>query len=234
MKVLLVGHSTVLLESSGTRILLDPFFGRGNLAYRRTSEPALRRSQVGPVAAVLVSHTHFDHFDARYLHSLPSDVPIYTGAAARFWGSLKALRAMRPLRAWQTVEVGPLQFTAVPAVHTGPTVGFVIRDGQSSAYFAGDTYAGRFMAEIGRRFRPQVCLMPVATFRLPLTMGNRGALKATQLLGPATVIPIHLGITPRSPLLRKPETAGSYVELLRAAGSAVDVRILDPGQSFEW
>ncbi len=234
MKLTLIGHSTVLLESRGTRVLIDPFFGRGNLAYRRTAPPAVERSAVGPVDGVLVSHTHFDHFDGRYLHFLPASVPVYIAAAARAWGTIKARRRLLPLRAWETVAVGPLEIAAVPARHLGPTVGFVIRDAERSVYFAGDTYLGSFMAEIHARYRPQVCLLPVSTFLIPLTMGNRSAVQATRRLAPRTVIPIHLGIVPRSPLLRRKEDARSFRERVEAAGLRTEIRILAPGESYEW
>ena len=234
MKALMLGHSTVLLESGGTRLLLDPFFRRGNLAYRRTAPPACGRAEVGPVQGVLISHTHFDHFDGAYLRSLPADVPVYVVAGGRLLAILKARRGMRPLEAWDTVRIGGLDVTGVPARHLGPTVGFVIRDAETSAYFAGDTYFGDFMEEIARRLAPRVCFLPVATFRLPLTMGNAGALKATAVLRPRAVVPIHLGITPRSPLLRRKEDAESYRALVESAGLPTEVKILAPGESCEW
>lgn len=234
MKALLVGHSSVLLESGGTRVLLDPFFGGGNLAYRRTSAPALGRGAVGPVDGVLVSHTHFDHFDGGYLRMLPREVPVYLPVTGRPWAMLKARRRLLALGAWQTVRIGGLEVTGVPARHLGPTMGFVIRDGDRCAYFAGDTYAGAFMTQIRDRLHPQVCLMPVATFRLPLTMGNTAALRATRLLAPATIIPIHLGVTPRSPLLRRRESGETFRERVRAAGLSTEVRLLAPGESYEW
>ncbi len=234
MKALLIGHSTVLLESGGTRLLLDPFFGWGNLAYRRLAPPARSRSEIGPVQGVLISHTHFDHFDGRYLRGLPRDVPVYTGAGARPWATLKARRPVRALRIWDAVSIGGLEVTAVPARHLGPTTGFVVRDGDQAAYFAGDTYFGDFMQEIARRCAPQVCFLPVSTFRLPLTMGNVGALKATVVLRPRAVIPIHLGITPRSPLLRRRENAESYRALVESAGLLTEVKLLAPGESCEW
>lgn len=233
MKVTLVGHSTVIVESGGQRILFDPWFGRGNLAYRRLEPPGLTRAQVGRVDAVFLSHTHFDHFDRAYLHSLPAEVPLFAPVLGRFWAMLKAGRRIRPLSRWESIRLGEVEVTAVPARHVGPTLGYVVRHGESALYFAGDTYYGRFMAEIARRFHPQVCLIPVATFRLPLTMGNGGAVQATRTLGPRLIIPIHLGITPRSPLLRRKEDASTFREQLQAAGLRTEVRVLRPGEYAE-
>lgn len=61
---------------------------------------------------------------------------------------------------------------------------------------------------IRRTFRPVNSYMPfrhgsrlsVAAFRIPLTMGEKGALKAARTLSPKVIIPIHLGIRPRAPI----------------------------------
>ena len=44
MKVTIIGHSTVLIEAAGTKILTDPYFGTwGNLAYKRIAPPSETR-----------------------------------------------------------------------------------------------------------------------------------------------------------------------------------------------
>ena len=47
------------------------------------------------------------------------------------------------------------------------------------------------------------------------------------------VIPIHLGITPRSPLLRTSESPEGFMKRLREAGSPAEVKILREGESWE-
>ena len=47
MRITLIGHSTVLLESGGTRLLTDPYFGTfGHLAYARVAPPAMARDEI--------------------------------------------------------------------------------------------------------------------------------------------------------------------------------------------
>jgi L-ascorbate metabolism protein UlaG (beta-lactamase superfamily) len=55
-----LGHSTVLLELSGTRLLTDPVL-RSRVVHlrRRAPEPA----DPGALDAVLISHAHRDHLD---------------------------------------------------------------------------------------------------------------------------------------------------------------------------
>jgi L-ascorbate metabolism protein UlaG (beta-lactamase superfamily) len=75
--------------------------------------------------------------------------------------------------------------------------------------------------------------MPVTTFRIPMTMGEAAAVKAVRALNPKTVIPIHLGITPRSPLLRTKHSPEGFTRRLRAAGLNVEVKVLHDGESWE-
>lgn len=234
MRVTMVGHSTVLLETAGLRLLTDPWFGlSGNLAYARLAPPAFRREELRDIDGVLLSHGHWDHTDRKFLRALDPGVPVLgpAGSPATRW--LKGARNFRALRPWQSCEVGAVLVTAVPALHLARTIGFVLQVGGICAYFAGDTYHRPFMEEIGRRFRIDVALMPVATFRLPMTMGNRGAVAAVADLAPATVIPIHLGIAPRSPLLRTSQSVASFTRRLRDSGSATQVVHLREGDSWE-
>ena len=71
MKVTMIGHSTVLIEAAGMKILTDPYFGTwGNLAYKRTAPPSRTREELEAVDLVLVSHNHWDHTDSRYFRAL--------------------------------------------------------------------------------------------------------------------------------------------------------------------
>jgi L-ascorbate metabolism protein UlaG (beta-lactamase superfamily) len=89
------------------------------------------------------------------------------------------------------------------------------------------------MKEIGTRFTLDLALLPVTTFRIPMTMGEKSAVRAVQALSPRTVIPIHLGIIPRSPLLRTNESPEGFRKRIQAAGLRTEVRILREGESWE-
>jgi L-ascorbate metabolism protein UlaG (beta-lactamase superfamily) len=88
------------------------------------------------------------------------------------------------------------------------------------------------MERIGRELRPDVALIPVTTFRIPMTMGEKQAVEAVRILAPQTVIPIHLGLRPRSPLLRTKQTPEGFRERMSQAGLRTQVVILKDGESW--
>jgi L-ascorbate metabolism protein UlaG (beta-lactamase superfamily) len=233
MKITMIGHSTVLIEVAGNRVLADPWFGTfGNPAYARLQPPAQTRAQLSDVDLVLVSHNHFDHIDRRFLRGLPQPTPVLAPAITAWMTRLKGGRNVIGMRPWQKFDLGEISVTAVPARHVTFTVGYLIAAEGKSVYFAGDTYFGGFMQRIGRELHPDVALIPVTTFRIPMTMGERAAAHAVQTMAPQTVIPIHLGIRPRSPLLLTSQTPEAFRERVRNAGLRTKVEILHEGESW--
>lgn len=87
-----LGHSTVLLEVDGLRVLTDPVFGQraspsALFGPKRFHPPPARLSELPPLDAVVISHDHFDHLCASTVAELARtrDVPIVTslGVGAR-------------------------------------------------------------------------------------------------------------------------------------------------------
>jgi L-ascorbate metabolism protein UlaG (beta-lactamase superfamily) len=233
LKITMIGHSTVLIEMSGLRILTDPYFGlRGNLAYSRPKPPSCKREDITDVDLILVSHNHFDHTDRAYFRALPSTTPILAPSKTSWVTKLKGGQNVSGISPWQQHQLRDITITAVPAWHSTITHGFILQSQGSTLYFAADTYYGKFMRRIGQDFKPDVALMPVTTYRIPLTMSESSAVAAARDLSAQVIIPIHLGIRPRSPLLRTAQTPAKFAERLRQAGITSNVTQLNEGESW--
>ena len=146
---------------------------------------------------------------------------------------MQGARNVAGLGKWEQKQFGAVRVTAAPALHLAIPCGFVIEAEGKRIYFAGDTYYGKFMKEIGARFSLDLALLPVTTFSIPMTMGEKNAVRAVEALSPKTVIPIHLAIVPRSPLLRTKDSPEGFRKRIHDAGLKAEVIVLREGESWE-
>ena len=233
MQILMIGHSTVLIETDGQRVVTDPYFGTwGNPAFSRLTPPAKTREELRDVNLVLLSHNHWDHVDSRFFRSLSNNIRVVTLNQTTWLTKWQGAQNVIGLKVWESRQFGKLKITAVPASHIAMTTGFVLQSENKQVYFAGDTYYGPFMKEIGNRFQLDAALMPVTTYRLPMTMGEQAAVRAVRDLSPKVVIPIHLGIRPRFPFLRTNQTLEGFERRLREAKLETKVVILNDGETW--
>ena len=73
-RVTWLGHSTVVIEIDGTRLVTDPALRR-RIWHLRRSE-AVSDAALGELDGILVSHAHFDHLDLASLEQLDRSLPV--------------------------------------------------------------------------------------------------------------------------------------------------------------
>ena len=122
-----LGHSTVLIEIDGLRVLTDPVWGPraspSRLAGPKRFQPVpVRLRALPPIDVVLVSHDHYDHLDYPTIRELAKrDVPFVTslgvGAHLDAWG-VSPVR-ITELDWWEshTLPGADLTVTAAPSQH---------------------------------------------------------------------------------------------------------------------
>ncbi|MEV5437023.1 MBL fold metallo-hydrolase [Streptomyces sp. NPDC052682] len=120
-----MGHSSVLAEIDGQRVLFDPVWGERCSPFpfagpRRLHPVPLPLAALGPVDVVVISHDHYDHLDLPTIKALAGTdtlfaVPLGVGAHLEHWG-VSAGR-LRELDWHETTGVGGLALTAAPARH---------------------------------------------------------------------------------------------------------------------
>lgn len=197
-----IGHSSVVIELDGVRLLTDPVL-RARIGPLRRVEPVPVHDRLRDVDAVLISHLHRDHLDVPSLRALGCETPIVVPAGAGPWLRGGGFLDVRELAVGETAEIGSVVVRAVPAVHSGfrpplgptaPPLGYVVR-GSGSVYFAGDTDLFDAMGELGGPI--DMALIPVWGWGPTLGRGRHldplRAAQALRLIRPRAAVPIHWG-----------------------------------------
>ena len=242
-RVTYVGHSTVLVELDGARVLTDPVL-------RRRVGPLRRQGGAAPPAsgedldAVLISHLHHDHADLPSLHRIGREVPLLVSPGAGRFFERRGFAAVSELAPGESSRVGALTVTATEASHPGrrrfareaQAVGFLLSGGRR-VYFAGDTDLFDGMAELGEGL--DLALLPVWGWGPSLGPGHldpERAARAAALLSPRIAVPIHWGtLYPfglarlRPGPLRSP--GREFADRVREVAPQVEARVLAPGEA---
>jgi L-ascorbate metabolism protein UlaG (beta-lactamase superfamily) len=251
-RVTWLGHSTVLLELDGRRILTDPVFGEraspvGFAGPKRFHPVPVRLDELPALDAVLLSHDHYDHLCRPSIEALARRrVPIVTalgvGEHLERYGVDPSI--ITELDWQESALVGGVHFTATPAQHfSGRAINgrnqtlwasWVIATERRKVFFSGDTGLTPEFERIGRRHGPfDLVMLEVGAYHPAwgsIHLGPENALTAFEMLGGGTLLPVHWG-TFNLALHDWDEPA----ETLLRVGGERGARILTPrlGSAFE-
>lgn len=179
-----IGHSTYLVKTHEWSILTDPVLSsycsplpiRG---LKRRVPPAMAVTDFPKINAVLISHNHYDHLDARTvkaLRRLHPDILWIVPKGVRRWFVKRGIKNCVELQWGESHEEEGHIITAVPAQHfSGRCIwdkdrtlwnGYVVETNQKTFYFAGDTgYNPHDFKEIGKRFPSiDLSLIPIGSY----------------------------------------------------------------------
>ena len=111
VRIVYVGHSTVLVEMEGVRLLTDPLLRSRLLHLRRADDVA--RPLLDELDAVLVSHLHFDHLDLPSLRLLGRDVRVVAPRGAGDLLARKGFSSVTEIDVGEELQLGPLAIRAL-------------------------------------------------------------------------------------------------------------------------
>ena len=203
LQVAWLGHSTVVVDVAGRRLITDPLLRRHGGALRRRSTPPVRH-QWQDVDAVLLSHLHHDHAELRSLRML-GNAPVVTGPANAAWLRRRGLQGVAP-EGWRDLG-GGVVVRLVEAVHharpmphrPNETHGHLVRAGDTVVWFAGDTELYDGMTELpgyADRDRVDLAVVPIGGWGPRLSPGHMGpeeAATACAMTRSRWALPVHWG-----------------------------------------
>jgi L-ascorbate metabolism protein UlaG (beta-lactamase superfamily) len=214
LRVTWFGHSTLLVEIGGARILIDPVFGDyaspGWYAGRKRFHPVpATLAELPELDAIILSHDHYDHLCTptwRQLARATTPVVTSLGVGERIERLGVEASRVTELDWWEQHTLpGGVTITATPAQHfsgrglsdrnTTLWSSWVLSSADHRVFYSGDTGLTQELAEIGKRYGPFDLSMIEIGASHPaweaIHLGPANAVRALEMLGGGPMLPIH-------------------------------------------
>jgi L-ascorbate metabolism protein UlaG (beta-lactamase superfamily) len=254
LRITWLGHSTLLVEIDGHRLLVDPVWSERPSPFswmgpKRFHKTPLTIDELPAIDVVVISHDHFDHLDKHTIQALGKRAPLYVvplgvGAHLEHWGVASDRIIERDW--WGNVKLGDLTLTATPARHfSGRSLamtdknetlwsGWVISGHDHRIYYSGDTGMFPGFAAIGERLGPfDAVLIEIGAYDqlwTDLHIGPEQAIEARLAIGSGLFIPVHWGTFDLAMHAWKEPVERV---LVAAEKAGVQVAVPQPGESVE-
>jgi L-ascorbate metabolism protein UlaG (beta-lactamase superfamily) len=214
MRLRLIRHATLILEYAGHTLLIDPMLDEVGARPPIENSPNPRDNPLVPlpiparevlqgVEAVLVTHTHSDHWDASAAKLIPKDLPLYgqpeDEAKFRAQGFTQ-VNSIPHVASWKGIEftrTGGQHGTGTIAKLLAPASGFVLRAaGKPTLYLAGDTIWCVEVERVLTEFQPAVTVVNTGAARFleggSITMTADDVITVCQRSPKTCVVAVHM------------------------------------------
>lgn len=214
-----LGQSGFLLQrEDGRHLLFDPYLSdRLTRKYEGTDTPHVRMTErvvaperLGFIDVLTSTHNHTDHLDVRTIGPIMRASPrveILVPAANREFAARRLEvdpDRLTVVDAGGSVELAGFRFSAVPAAHEQletddegrhTHLGFVVRFGDHTVYFSGDTVWYDGLVDRVRPYDPDLALLPIngrdPSRGVPGNLTGEEAADLGRAIGASWVVPCH-------------------------------------------
>jgi L-ascorbate metabolism protein UlaG (beta-lactamase superfamily) len=214
MKLRLVRHATLLVEYNGQKLLVDPMLDDAGARPAIENSPNPRKNPlvglpmpvsevIDGVTALLVTHTHSDHWDGTAAQVLSKSIPLFgqleDEARFRSQGFSNA-QTIQDTFHWKGIEIrrtGGQHGTGEIGRAMAPVSGFVLQArGEPTLYIAGDTIWCDEVQEALRRYKPDVVVVNTGAAQFlkgdPITMTADDVIKTCQAAPNSQIVAVHM------------------------------------------
>lgn len=215
MKIQLIRHATHIVHIKGLLFLVDPMFSRtGTMDPSPNTVPQLKNPLVDipsnvdsrifeTVDAVIITHTHRDHWDDAAINLLPNEIPIFCqpeDSPKILDSGFTNVTSVETAVTWNGVTLtrtAARHGTGEMATKMGPVSGFILAAAKEpTLYVTGDTVWYQEVREVIARHRPNVVMAfsGAAEFTSggPITMTAHDICSLCECAPETRVIAIHL------------------------------------------
>jgi L-ascorbate metabolism protein UlaG (beta-lactamase superfamily) len=203
------GHASIIIKLDGETVFTDPFFSNTALVVGKKVKIKFDFSSVPRRPIVLISHNHYDHLDKYSVKRLiKKDAVFIAPLGLKGFFTRLGAQEVYELDWWQSVQVGALTYTLLPAQHWSRRIGqannavlwgsYLIQ-GSKTVYFSGDSGYFTGFEEFGRRYAIDYALIGAGAYD-PRWFMHYSHLNIAEFFRAAddlkakTAIPMHFGV----------------------------------------
>lgn len=253
MEIHFMRHATLAVSINGVNVLVDPMFSpekaldpipdtpnpqRNPLVDLPLDDRSLGQLMEG-IDGVLVTHTHFDHWDARARELLPKDIPVFCQPQDEQRFHKAGFTLTKPVESeydWKSIKIirtGGQHGTGEIGQRMGLVSGFILRgENQPSLYIAGDTIWCSEVEQALMQHQPEVVVVNAGAAQFltgdPITMTAEDVVQVCKRLPGARVIAVHMEAINHCLLTRR-----ELAEKLRQVGLEAQVEIPREGERIQ-
>ena len=247
MHIRLVRHATLIVEYGGHMLLVDPMLDDAGARPAVQNSPNPRNNPLVPLPesamnilhgmeAVLVTHTHSDHWDVAAAKFIPKDLPLFGQPEDEQKFQLSGFTVVQSVEkslTWNGIEItrtAGQHGTREIAKKMAPVSGFVLKaQGEPTIYIAGDTIWCRDVKTALRTHQPKVAVVNAGAARFlqgdPITMTTENVIEVCLTEPAMQVIAVHMESINHCGLTR-----ADLAAKLKAAGITGQVEIPQDGE----
>lgn len=214
MRLRLLRHATLIIDYHQHKLLVDPMLDDAGVRPAIQNSPNPRNNPLLPlpeaaedvvkdVTAVLVTHTHSDHWDRTAEEIVPKCLPLFAQKEdeEKFRGQgFTKIQPVNPSLRWNGIEItrcGGRHGTGEIGKAMAPVSGFILRAAhEPTLYIAGDTIWSEEVQNSIRQFHPDVIVVNTGAARFlkgdPITMTADDVIKTCQSASKAQIVAVHM------------------------------------------